>query len=208
MTITDNTTGSVIGFNTVVTYTITFSEDIDLTSVSGADFDNAGTSTITIGTITETTSTSGVLLVPVTPTSGGTLQLRIPVGATISDVVGSLLLPPVLDAETFTVIEPTVASISPDTGTAGDFLTSNNGNITIAGRARALGQVSIIRDGSSVGSVFAGTNLGDGHGNYSFPDTLADGVYVYSVQDITTGAVSANFGTATSNSVPSSPTIS
>ncbi|HCP12094.1 MAG TPA: hypothetical protein DIT89_07145, partial [Planctomycetaceae bacterium] len=101
---------------TLMNYTITFSEDIDSTTVSAADFDNAGTSTITLGTITETTP--GVFSVQVTPTSGGTLILRIPATATINDVAGNALSVPVTDNDTINVsgdtTPPTVISFVDD----------------------------------------------------------------------------------------------
>lgn len=97
----DNTTGSAVQQGVPVIYTLTFSEDIDATSVSAADFDNAGTATISVGAITETTD--GVFSVTVTPTSAGTLRLRIPTGASITDVAGNVLAVPVEDDTTITV---------------------------------------------------------------------------------------------------------
>ena len=84
--IIDNQGGADVEENTLVTYSLTFSEDIDDTSVSSADFSNAGTSPVTFGSITETTA--GVFTVEVTPTAAGTLQLQIPTGATILDMAG------------------------------------------------------------------------------------------------------------------------
>lgn len=123
----DNTTGSTVQQGLPVIYTLTFSEDIDATSVSAADFDNAGTATISVGAITETTD--GVFSVTVTPTSAGTLRLRIPTGASITDVAGNALAVPVEDDTTITVTPVTTlvagdivvigynASGSPDTMT-------------------------------------------------------------------------------------------
>ncbi len=96
----------VVGNATVtaatLTYTIVFGEDIALGSVSAADFDNAGTSSIIIGTIAE--PTPGTITVQVTPTTGGSLILRIPTGAVLTDVAGNALLVPVQDNDTLTVI--------------------------------------------------------------------------------------------------------
>lgn len=86
----------------VLSYTVVFSEDIDLGSVSAADFDNAGTSTVSIGAIAE--PTPGTLTVQVTPTSGGTLILRLPVAAVVTDVAGNPLLVPLADNDTLTVV--------------------------------------------------------------------------------------------------------
>jgi hypothetical protein len=97
-----------------LTYTVTFSEDIDAMTVSASDFDNAGTSSITIGTITE--ASAGVFTVQVTPTSAGTLQLRIPSAADIRDVAGNALATPVTDDTTLTVTTgPFVVTKTADT---------------------------------------------------------------------------------------------
>ncbi len=84
--IVDDKGGNTIDGNTIVNYTVTFSEDINAASVSAADFGNAGTSAVTFGAITETSP--GVFAVAVTPTSAGTLQLRVNAGATINDIAG------------------------------------------------------------------------------------------------------------------------
>ena len=101
LSITDNTTGSTVQQGVPVIYTLSFSEDIDLASVQAADFNNAGTATIAVGSITETTA--GVLTVSVTPSTAGTLILRLPSGATITDVAGNPLTVPVQDDTTITV---------------------------------------------------------------------------------------------------------
>jgi len=72
-----------------IVYTITFSEDIDSSTVSADDFANAGTAPISIGAITGISS--GVFTVEVTPNGGGTLQLSIPAGATIHDASGNAM---------------------------------------------------------------------------------------------------------------------
>ena len=93
--IVDDRSGGAINANLPVVYTITFSEDINLSSIQVTEFDNAGTASITIGTIAE--PNPGVVTVVVTPTSTGTLQLRIPTGAIISDTSGNNLVPPLTD---------------------------------------------------------------------------------------------------------------
>jgi hypothetical protein len=75
--------------NTLVTYTVTFSEDMDASTVDAADFGNAGSATITIDTITETTP--GVFTVQATPTTAGTLRLKVNAGAELKDVAGNAL---------------------------------------------------------------------------------------------------------------------
>jgi autotransporter-associated beta strand protein len=106
--IVDDQSGGPIIVNTLVTYTVTFSEDIDATTVTSADFSNAGTSAFTIGTITETTPTSGIFTVQVTPTSAGTLQLRVPTTADITDAASNPLDndPAIDDNTTITVQTP------------------------------------------------------------------------------------------------------
>ena len=87
--IVDDKSGGPVEMNTLVTYTVTFSEDMDADTVSDADFGNAGTATFSVGTVTETTP--GVFTVPVTPTSTGTLQLQIKAGAVLRDLAGNAL---------------------------------------------------------------------------------------------------------------------
>lgn len=100
--IEDDDADDIVQAGMMLTYTITFNEDINAATVTAADFDNAGTATISIGTIMETTP--GVFTVQVTPTTAGTLILRIPVGAVIADVDGNNLVVPVLDETTVTVL--------------------------------------------------------------------------------------------------------
>jgi autotransporter-associated beta strand protein len=88
-TIVDNKSGGPVGRYTPVTYTVTFSEDMDASTVDAADFGNEGSSTIAVGSITETSP--GVFSVGVTPTSVGTLQLKISAGAVLTDAVGNAL---------------------------------------------------------------------------------------------------------------------
>jgi hypothetical protein len=87
--IVDDKGGGPAGRDAPVTYTVTFSEDMDASTVDAADFGNAGSSTITVGSITETSP--GVFSVGVTPTSVGTLQLKINAGAVLTDAAGNAL---------------------------------------------------------------------------------------------------------------------
>ncbi len=100
--IVDDKGGTPVAANTRVTYTVTFSEDMDTSTVTEADFGNAGTSAITIGTVSEITP--GVFTVQVTPTTPGTLRLQVVPGAVVKDVVGnSMVTTPILDDTTLTV---------------------------------------------------------------------------------------------------------
>ncbi len=87
--IVDHKGGGPANTNSLVTYTVTFSKDMDASTVSAADFGNAGTSSVSLGTVSETSP--GVFEVPVTPTSAGTLQLRINAGAVLNDSAGNAL---------------------------------------------------------------------------------------------------------------------
>ena len=110
VSIVDDDADNLVALNQLVTYTISFSEDIDAASVTASDFDNASSASITIGTITETSP--GVFSVQVTPTSGSDIKLQI--NGTIKDVAGNDLIVPVLDDDTLTVdaIAPTVTNIT------------------------------------------------------------------------------------------------
>jgi hypothetical protein len=113
--IDDGDIDNEVAVGDTLTYTITFNEGIDASTVSASDFDNAGSSGISIGSVTAISST--VFSVPVTPTSAGTIILRIPNGAVIKDLAGNNLVTPVLDDTAVNVIEgadttpPTVVSI-------------------------------------------------------------------------------------------------
>ncbi len=87
--IVDDKSGGPVVANTLVNYTVTFSEDMDASTVSAADFGSAGTSAIAIGTVSETSP--GVFTVPVTPTSAGTLRLRTNAAAVLNDAAGNAL---------------------------------------------------------------------------------------------------------------------
>ncbi|MBT8038211.1 MAG: InlB B-repeat-containing protein, partial [Verrucomicrobiae bacterium] len=109
--IVDDQGGANVTDNDVVTYTVTFSEDIDHTTVDAADFSNAGTSAITMGTITETSP--GVFSVEVTPTTVGTLQLQLSATAVLTDVIGNALYTnsAIADDTTITVDETNLAPV-------------------------------------------------------------------------------------------------
>jgi hypothetical protein len=117
-----------VDVNTKVTYTLTFSEDINGSTVSALDFSNAGTSAITIGTITETIP--GVFTVEVTPTTLGSLRLQVPTAASIADGVGNLLIAnlAIQDAETLSV---TADSTAP---TLTSIVDNQNGGLVPVGR--------------------------------------------------------------------------
>jgi hypothetical protein len=102
--IVDNKGGASVPVNTLVTYAVTFSEDMDATTVSAADFGNAGSATVSIGVVAE--RSPGVFTVQATPTTAGTLQLKVNATAVLQDVAGNVLVatPPVQDDTLITVL--------------------------------------------------------------------------------------------------------
>ena len=117
--IVDDKSGGPVEPNTLVTYTVTFDEDMDATTISAADFGNAGSAAVSIGTITETSLTSGIFTVSVTPTTSGILQLEILAGAELKDLAGNALVttPAISDDTTlavFDTIPPTLTGIVDD----------------------------------------------------------------------------------------------
>jgi hypothetical protein len=106
--ITDNATNGFVDADIAVTYTLTFSEDMNASSLTAGDFNNAGTAAITFGAITETSN--GVFTVQVTPITAGTLRLRLRAGARVLDAVGNSLITSVaiLDDETIPVVAETI----------------------------------------------------------------------------------------------------
>lgn len=85
----DDQSGGPVVAGTEVTYTVTFSEDMDDLTVDGSDFGNAGSATFTIGAVTETSP--GVFSVEITPTGAGSLQLEVLAGAVLDDAAGNPL---------------------------------------------------------------------------------------------------------------------
>jgi hypothetical protein len=85
--IADNRAGGPVTANSLVTYAVTFSEDMDDTTVDASDFGNAGTAPVEFGAVVETAP--GVFSVPLTPTSTGTLQLQVNQSAVLSDPAGN-----------------------------------------------------------------------------------------------------------------------
>jgi hypothetical protein len=86
--IVDDKSGAAVIVNTLVSYTVSFIKDMDHTTVTSADFSNAGTASVTIGSVSETSPTSGAFSVQATPTSAGTLILKVNNDAVLTDVDG------------------------------------------------------------------------------------------------------------------------
>ncbi len=90
VSIEDNVSGGPVLTGDPVVYTVTFDEAMLPGTVNAADFDNAGSSSFTIDGILQLED-AAVFEVTVTPTTVGTLQLRIPAGATLTDLAGNAL---------------------------------------------------------------------------------------------------------------------
>ena len=72
-----------------VTYTVSFSQDMDHTTVDATDFANDGDASISVDAVSETSP--GVFSVVVTPTTTGSLRIEIPVGSVLLDAFGTPL---------------------------------------------------------------------------------------------------------------------
>jgi hypothetical protein len=116
--IVDDQSGGPVAPGTLVTYTVTFSGDMDAITVTAADFGNAGTAPVTIGTVTETAPTSGVFTVQATPNGTGTLQLRVNAGAVLNDAEGLPLNTTAAIADDTTLIVVTPGDTTPPTLTS------------------------------------------------------------------------------------------
>lgn len=137
--ISDDFTGTEAVVNQVITYTLTFDQDMDDTTFDAADFANAGSSGITVGAITETGPTTGIFTVEITPTTAGTLRLQIPTTATLADMDANLLDsdPAINDDNVITV-----GSFTTWSGGA-DFETDTNGDGVANGMAWLFGAANI-----------------------------------------------------------------
>ena len=121
--IVDDQGGGPITAGSLVSYTVTFSEDMDATTVTAADFGNAGTSTVEFGSVVE--SSPGVFSVEVTPASTGSLRLQVNQGAVLADLAGNEL-----DTTTAIIADTTITVEPPDTEPptlSGDHFSDNKG---------------------------------------------------------------------------------
>lgn len=89
VSIVDNVSGGPVAVDAPVVYTVTFNEFMLPSTLTAADFSNAGSAVIEIGTISEVALST--YTVEVTPTTVGTLQLRINQGAVVTDLAGNAL---------------------------------------------------------------------------------------------------------------------
>jgi len=108
VSIADDKPGASVAVGTTVTYTVTFSKDMDETTVGVDDFGNAGTASVSFGTISETAS--GVFLLSVVPTSAGSLRLQVNQNAVLLAATGEALVTAaaILDNTVITVVPESV----------------------------------------------------------------------------------------------------
>ncbi|PXA04648.1 hypothetical protein DDZ13_05605 [Coraliomargarita sinensis] len=226
--IVDDRSGANVTENNLVTYTLTFSEDMDAASVDAADFGNAGTSAITIGTITETTA--GVFSVEVTPTSAGSLQLEVVTGAVLTDTAGNALdtsvaivddttitvdvatnNPPSFTTDPIAGMDATEDALYSDTiaGSATDADTGDTLSYAkVSGPAwlavAANGDLSGTPDNSDVGANSFTVNVDDGNGG---SDTATLNITVINTNDAPVFTVDPIVGSSATEGVAYADTI-
>ncbi len=183
--IVDDKSGGPLSTNTFVTYTVTFSEDMNGTSVDAGDFSNAGSSDITFGSISEVSP--GVFTVEVTPTTLGSLQLQINAGAALSDLAANPLdtTAAILDDTTITVdstnavpawsSDPvTEAGATEDVAYAStlvDDASDTDGNPLTFAKVGGPAWLTVAPDGT-----LGGTPTNDDVGANSFTVSVSDGI--------------------------------
>ena len=114
VSIVDDRNGAPLECGTLVTYTVSFSEDMDGTSIDAADFGNAGSAPVVIGEVNEISP--AVFTVEVTPTTPGTLQLQVNAGEELRDTSGNAMA---TDAPTADDIILAVIGVTYDSWIAG-----------------------------------------------------------------------------------------
>ncbi len=123
--IVDDKAGGPVEPGTLVTYTVTFNKDMDASTLSAADFGNAGTAAVSIGAVTPNAHTPGVFTVQTTPTGPGTLILQINAGADLKDIIGNTMITTSTIADDTTIAVNAVgyaswATTNAPSGTAAD----------------------------------------------------------------------------------------
>ncbi len=179
--IVDHQAGADVWPGTTVIYTLTFSEAMDPASVTFADFANAGTASVTVGSVTQIAADTFDLRI--TPVTAGTLILQVKAGAVLTDLVGNALdtTSPIVDEITITVLDiydswsgsGTYANPFVDTLPTSD--PDNDGRVNLMEFAygtdpTVAGEARLAIDGSAHGSPVLGMSDGG--------DTL----YVYFVR--------------------------
>ena len=93
----------------LVVYQVAFSEDMNASTIDPTDFSNAGTSSVTIGTIVQVSP--NVYQVRANALTPGTLRLQVDAGAVLADLAGNLLntAAAILDDTTIMIAAPNSA---------------------------------------------------------------------------------------------------
>ena len=199
----DNVSGGPVNVNTAITYTLTFSEDIINSgggALTAADISNVNSLAATIGTITETSP--GVFTVVVTPTAAGSLILRLPAGAVVTDAIGNPVAVPVQDNTTITVSSPgfNVSGTPTVTGSGvvvnfnDSFPTSQLNLIARDETGATVGTADVTLVGNTVGAVRGSLVVGPGN-QVTFVKTgglLAADTYTLTLRSATDGFVSSS----------------
>lgn len=107
VSIEDNVAGAPVQAFSKVTYTVTFDEAMNASTLDTADFGNSGTAPITVNSVAAT-GNPAVFTVTVTPAGAGTLKLAAVPGATITDLAGNALL------TTIALPDDTTLTVDPD----------------------------------------------------------------------------------------------
>ena len=181
--IVDDRGGEPVQQNTPVTYSVTFSEGMNPATVTAADFGNAGTAAVTIGSVTQTLPR--VFTVQTTPTTAGTMQLQVPAGAVLTDTAGNPLdtSAAIIDNTTLVVIDTDTTPPTPDPmeWSTSPYPISSSGITMIAATAS---------DPNGVEYYFTNLTIGDGSHNSGWQDSpvytdtglSANTLYSYTVQ--------------------------
>jgi hypothetical protein len=163
----DNTVAAGVALN----YTVTFDQDIDASTVTVADFLNAGTASLTVNSVTQ--ASARVFTVNVTPTTTGSLTLRVDKDAAgnIADITNNPMAASFNDNDTLTVIPfntaPTLnpAATQPLTGIVEDVTSFLNTGTTVAA---LLGTAVTDPDtGAQQGVAVTGVDATNGNWQYS-----------------------------------------
>ncbi|MFO0796199.1 MAG: tandem-95 repeat protein [Gemmataceae bacterium] len=177
--IDDGDADDVVPVNQPVTYTVTFSEDVQDGTFTAADLANAGTAPVTFGAVTETSP--GVFAVVVTPTGPGTIILRVPAAAVVLDVLGNDNPAAFADDTTVTVdaVAPTVASFANDTASAPP-------NVTAPGQVVTY-TVTFSEDVDPASLAGKFSNAGTATATVGTPTRTGSGVVTVTLTPSTTG---------------------
>ena len=102
--IVDDKSGGHILDSEKIVYTVTFSEVMNATTVDVGDFENAGTSAVTIENVKVTVNPAVFKVTVSTESGAGTLHLQIKIGADIQDLMGNALTTTQLIADSEVIV--------------------------------------------------------------------------------------------------------